>query len=156
MNKNDKIKYILNASRDFQQYLLTRTNNKSHPKPKHKPLLRDISGGQVHLIRTAQRMLRHRQDGLKLKELCDELGVTPASASSMVDRLVKKGILVRKQDPNDRRSIRIILSDKLQREFHHQDTMMNKNAEEIIRELDDEVIDKWQEVMEAVISEIIK
>jgi DNA-binding MarR family transcriptional regulator len=41
----------------------------------------------------------------------DELGITTAAASQLVDRLFQQGLLEREEDPEDRRTKRIALSD---------------------------------------------
>jgi DNA-binding MarR family transcriptional regulator len=42
----------------------------------------------------------------------DELGITTAAASQMVDRLVQQQLIVRTEDPQDRRFKKIELTDK--------------------------------------------
>jgi DNA-binding MarR family transcriptional regulator len=47
-----------------------------------------------------------------LNNLADAIGVTPATATRMCDRLVNKELIVRRSDNDDRRTIRIELSAK--------------------------------------------
>jgi len=47
-----------------------------------------------------------------VSDLGDELGVTNAAASQMLDRLVQQGLILRSEDPADRRRIRIELTAK--------------------------------------------
>lgn len=42
----------------------------------------------------------------------DRLGVTSAAASQMLDRLVQQGLIVRSEDPNDRRAKQIALTER--------------------------------------------
>lgn len=49
-----------------------------------------------------------------VSEVGDHLGVTNAAASQMVDRLVLGGYLTRAEDPNDRRSKQLALTEKAQ------------------------------------------
>ncbi|GAA0736492.1 MarR family transcriptional regulator [Dactylosporangium roseum] len=55
-------------------------------------------------------LLLSRQDGVAAQELTRHLGVTPATMSGIVDRLVTHGHVVRVEDPHDRRIRRIHLS----------------------------------------------
>ena len=45
-------------------------------------------------------------------ELGDHLGVTSAAASQMLERLVQQELILRSEDPSDRRVKRIFLTDK--------------------------------------------
>ena len=45
-------------------------------------------------------------------ELAEEMGITLPSATSLVDRLVKNGWVTREPDPNDRRIIRLGVTDQ--------------------------------------------
>lgn len=49
---------------------------------------------------------------IKLKDIADELGITPGGASQIVDNLVKKGMLKRCHSKDDRRVTDITLSKK--------------------------------------------
>ncbi|MGD8814105.1 MAG: MarR family transcriptional regulator [Anaerolineales bacterium] len=48
-------------------------------------------------------------------EIGEHLGVTSAAASQMLDRLVQQGLVLRSEDPDDRRAKRIVLTEKGQR-----------------------------------------
>ncbi len=54
--------------------------------------------------------ISHARAGVS--ELGDELGVTSAAASQMLDRLVQLGLVHRSEDPNDRRVKQLILTGK--------------------------------------------
>lgn len=47
-----------------------------------------------------------------VSDIGDNLGVTSAAASQMLERLVQQGLILREEDPNDRRVRCIILTDK--------------------------------------------
>lgn len=51
-------------------------------------------------------------------ELGDHLGVTSAAASQMLERLVKQELILRTEDPSDRRVKQIYLTDKGLRVLH--------------------------------------
>lgn len=53
-----------------------------------------------------------RQGSSGVSGLGEHLGVTSAAASQLLDRLVHQGLILRTEDPNDRRSKQIILTDK--------------------------------------------
>lgn len=45
-------------------------------------------------------------------DLGDHLGVTSAASSQMLERLVQQGLILRTEDPNDRRVKQIVLTEK--------------------------------------------
>jgi DNA-binding MarR family transcriptional regulator len=56
-------------------------------------------------------MVVHAQQPITVKALAEELGVSAASASGMVDRLVELGALRREQSTVDRRQVAITVSE---------------------------------------------
>ncbi len=59
---------------------------------------------------------RHPQ-GLRMKVLSSYLMVTGGNVTAVTDQLVKEGLVMRSEDPDDRRSFRVSLTDKGKREF---------------------------------------
>lgn len=57
-------------------------------------------------------LLIYRAGCTNIHCLADHLGVTKAAVSQMVDRLVESGLISREEDPIDRRSKLICLSEK--------------------------------------------
>ncbi len=54
----------------------------------------------------------HHNPGACLFHVADHLGVTRPTASVIVDRLVRRGLLVRAEDPRERRRIALTLTPK--------------------------------------------
>jgi DNA-binding MarR family transcriptional regulator len=57
-------------------------------------------------------MLVHHQGVCGVTDIGDHLGITSAAASQMLERLVHQGIVVRSEDPHDRRVKQIGLTEK--------------------------------------------
>jgi DNA-binding MarR family transcriptional regulator len=51
-----------------------------------------------------------RTDGASLSAVADFIGVAAATASTMVDRLVRRGLVTREADPAERRRVRLHLT----------------------------------------------
>jgi DNA-binding MarR family transcriptional regulator len=47
-----------------------------------------------------------------VSDIGDELGITSAASSQMLERLVQQGLITRSEDPQDRRMKQIVLTDK--------------------------------------------
>ena len=71
---------------------------------------------QMHAIE----ILGH-QESLRMKELAQKLGVTTGTLTVMIDRLEQNGLISRRPNENDRRSIVVVLTKKGQKYFkeHH-------------------------------------
>jgi DNA-binding MarR family transcriptional regulator len=54
----------------------------------------------------------HRQGACGVAEVGDDLGVTSAAASQMLERLVHQNLISRSEDPRDRRGKQILLTSK--------------------------------------------
>jgi DNA-binding MarR family transcriptional regulator len=56
--------------------------------------------------------LIHRSGSSGVTDLGDHLGVTSSAASQMLERLVQQELVLRSEDPSDRRVKQIILTDR--------------------------------------------
>ena len=54
----------------------------------------------------------HSRGSSGVSDLGDDLGVTSSAASQMLERLVQQELILRSEDPSDRRVKQIILTDK--------------------------------------------
>jgi DNA-binding MarR family transcriptional regulator len=54
----------------------------------------------------------HRKGGCGVNDVGDNLGVTSAAASQMLERLVQQELVLRTEDPADRRAKQLVLTDK--------------------------------------------
>ncbi|MEJ5308271.1 MAG: MarR family transcriptional regulator [Anaerolineae bacterium] len=74
----------------------------------------------------------HRQGVCTVSDIGDELGITSAAASQMLERLVQQELVERTEDPNDRRVKQIALTDKatriIQENFRLQHTWLGELA----------------------------
>lgn len=66
----------------------------------------DLTQVQLSCIRFAH---LHPEPSVGL--IADGLGVSDAAAAKLIDRLVKKGLLIREEDPQDRRVLKIKLTE---------------------------------------------
>ena len=70
----------------------------------------DISLRENRILSLICMMTEEKPEGIALKELAAAMKLAPATVSELVDDLVNKDLLVRVQNPNDRRAIQISLS----------------------------------------------
>ncbi|HJV33276.1 MAG TPA: MarR family transcriptional regulator [Patescibacteria group bacterium] len=78
----------------------------------HERLQRSTSFDSASLARVAVLDLVRRNGETTMKDVAAYLCVTPPSATALADGAVAAGLLTRRQDPDDRRSVRLRLTPK--------------------------------------------
>jgi len=96
----------------FKEMLLSfRTLRQEHGHG-HEHHFDDHTFGRAHLDLFLR--LTKEKTGISVKDLAESLNVTSGAISQIVDVFVKKGFVNREEDPSDRRSQIIKLSDRAQ------------------------------------------
>ena len=70
-----------------------------------------------------------------MKEVADYFCITPPSVTSLIDSLVKSGVVKRVYDKNDRRAIRLFITSKGKKEFEKGINKINDNMRKVLRQL---------------------
>ncbi len=83
----------------------------------YKQLLVNMTFNQLRMIKIVYVLNREYPEGVTLKVLAESLSITPAAASEMVDALVRKGMLTREHNPQDRRAVAITLAPFSRKKF---------------------------------------
>ncbi len=91
-----------------------------------------------------------RRGEITITELAEYLGVSPPSASAMVDRLVEKGVLVRRQSTKDRRKVIVALTDEAARVVDGVEKHLLGAFVELVEMVGPETSAKWCEVLERI------
>ncbi|PIE62022.1 MAG: MarR family transcriptional regulator [Desulfobacterales bacterium] len=91
---------------------------------------------------------------IKMKDLAEKIGVTTGTLTVAVDRLEKKGVLLRKPHEKDRRAYLIELTDEGERYFalHHQFHI--KMTEELVSDLDTKEVAQLAGILEKILNKI--
>lgn len=76
-------------------------------------MLSSLTGSQLEVVR-----LVRIQPGISVTQLAQELKLAPNTVSSLVGRLVEKGMLLRRADEEDRRVARLELSPDIRSKVH--------------------------------------
>lgn len=66
----------------------------------------ELSGGQGRIL-----FVLWQQDGLTMTEISRQTSLAKNTLTVVIDGMVKKGIVLRHQNPNNRREVRIFLTD---------------------------------------------
>jgi DNA-binding MarR family transcriptional regulator len=101
----------------------------------------DLTFAQSNVLIAVQ-----EQGELSLKELADALHVSRPSASTMVERLVDMGMLMREQSKLDRREVRIRISETGQVHFRQMEEEILEYITELLTKLGPEYATQWCDV----------
>lgn len=105
----------------------------------------DLSLPQIHLVNVTR-----ERGQVTIKELSDLLGVSPPSASAMVERLVEKGILTREQSREDRRKVLVSVSPHAEDVLQNVEAAIFRSFVDLVEKVGPDTARKWCEVLEKV------
>jgi len=105
----------------------------------------DLSLPQIHAVNVTR-----ERGAVTVTELADMLGVSPPSASAMVDRLVEKGVFNREQSREDRRKVVVSVSPKALEQFDVIEKNILQSFIELVEGIGPETTRKWCEVLKRV------
>lgn len=105
----------------------------------------DLSISQLHVMRIVWEC-----GELTMSELADRMGVSPPSASAMVDRLVEKGIFSRRHSVEDRRKVVVQISPQAVEKAKAIEASIINLFVDLVRKIGPETAQKWCEVLESV------
>jgi len=96
----------------------------------------------------------HRRDNTNIKEIADNLNVTSSAATQLVDGLVKNGYLKRLSDENDRRAIKLILTEKTKKQAAEIKTKFRQKFASMFEVLNDKELAEYYKLNRKIISNL--
>ena len=92
---------------------------------------------------------------INIKDLANLLDTTSSAVTQIVDGLVNKGLLLRKRNSDDRRTLKIELSEKFKNQFESIKNKSFKTLSLIFSVLDDDELLKYCELNDKIASKIL-
>ena len=83
----------------------------------------EITHSQMAVFRILQ-----KNKNINIKDIAAMLGITSSGTTQIVNELVKKGFILRKRDPDDRRTVNLTFSEKATHQF---DLIKNEGFKEL-------------------------
>ncbi|MCP4022024.1 MAG: MarR family transcriptional regulator [Desulfobacteraceae bacterium] len=140
----EQAKFIFSSIKYLRDKMFAKHHGQSMTK-EERLILKDMSISQFHTI-----MAIRRKGKVSLKELSQMLQISPPSASSMVNRLVEKGVVKRHQSSKDRRKIEISLTQKALLRHERVEKAMFASFVDLIEKLGPDTTEKWCQVIEEI------
>ena len=122
--------------------LLARKYSRKMKAEGAKPMCADLTFPQSNVLL----VLKEEGGEMTIKDLASALGVSPPSASAMVDRLVEMGMLIREQSRIDRREVRVRLSEMGAETFAIMEEEILQVIVGLLKELGPDYSRQWCEV----------
>jgi DNA-binding MarR family transcriptional regulator len=91
-----------------------------------------------------------RRPGISVRVVAAELGLMPNTASTLVSKLVAKGLLIRTVDETDRRACQLRLAEPTQQLVDASRAARRALMSDVLAELDDEQIDSLTKGLEVL------
>ncbi len=108
---------------------------REHGSPGVESNIANMTFNQLRMIKFVYTLNREYPEGVTLKILAESLSITPAAASEMVDALVRKDLLKRDHNPQDRRAVAITLSPTIKRRFQDGERLFDQLANDFLATL---------------------
>lgn len=100
--------------------------------------LRGLTLNQHTALEKIVTLTKTHPEGVTLREFAEDMQASPSSSSVMVDSLVNRGLIERVQNPEDRRTVLIRLSDKGLKIFSEHRNLVSKGLEDLLSKLSPE------------------
>ncbi len=105
----------------------------------------ELSAPQMNMI-----MMIRVREAVSVTELAALLAVSPPSVSTMVDRLVERGLLTRTPSDQDRRKVEIRVTPEASEDIAQVEEMILGSFVELVEEVGPETTQKWCEVLQQI------
>lgn len=109
--------------------------------------LMTLTVSQSRLLRAVWRLTRNSRQGIMLRDLAQQLGLSSSAVSVMVENLVQRGYLDRENASDDRRKVWIRISRKGQDYQKATAEFFRLKLEEFFQECDPEKLDCFEEIL---------
>ncbi len=97
-------------------------------------------------------MILWEQDGLQASKLGKKAGLEPSSMTGMIDRMERDGLIERQSDPDDRRALRIFLTEN----GRTAQTIITKVVDEALTSMFKGISDQEMETTKKVLKKFIE
>ena len=116
-----------------------------HLRPQHKPEELELTLGQLECLHAISRL-----EAPSMSDLSRELDLPPSSVTGIVDRLVTAGKVERRSDPDDRRVVRVVLTDRGRSDRNRHRRLRRKRLGGLLEKLTEEELNALREALELV------
>ncbi len=114
---------------------------------KHKD---DLTEGLLTLPQFLALDLIDREEGMKMKDIAQQLNISLPAATGMMDRLYHYGMIKREADTNDRRIVKIVLTDKGRKTLNNTRDARRKAIEDVFGKLSQKEREEYLNILRKI------
>jgi len=147
MQENESLRlarYIITHGKVIQDKII-RLHTLQLGRGRYKSMYKDITVSQLQTIISI-----YNHGEVSMTQLSALTGVSPPSASAMVDRLVEKGILMREHSARDRRKVMVRILPKAVKGIQQIETGILRSFADLVENIGYETAEQWCEVLEKI------
>ena len=147
MQENESLRlarYIITHGKVIQDKII-RLHTLQLGQGRYKSMYKDITVSQLQTIISI-----YNHGEVSMTQLSTLTGVSPPSASVMVDRLVEKGILVRERSARDRRKVMVKISPQAVKGIQQIETGILQSFANLVENIGYETAEQWCEVLDKI------
>jgi len=126
-------------------YKLSRVMRKVHRYYERKLSLYGITPSQFYVLSAVW-----EKDGVKFKDLAKSLEMDGSTLTSILDRLERQDLLERRDDPEDRRSLLVFLTEKAKQNIDEITCLAETLNQEIKEHFSDEEFATFERVLDKI------
>ena len=132
---------------DFMLYHMHRVHVKEADRG-HLQVILGLSVRQLDSLRALNYLLGdNRTEGIPLKRLAQQMWMSEPAASLLVDKMVKKGFFIRTENPKDRRSVCIRLSEEGEANYKMLADGLRVRWQNLFSRLPEEDVENFQRII---------
>ncbi len=105
----------------------------SHLRPRHRPEEMGLTLGQLDCLHAISRL-----EAPSMSDLSHELELPPSSVTGIVDKLVEAGKVRRESDADDRRVVRVVITEQGREDRDRHRRMRRQRLRELLESLEDD------------------
>jgi len=147
MQENESLRlarYIITHGKVIQDKII-RLHTLQLGQGRYKSMYKDITVSQLQTIISI-----YNHGEVSMTQLSALTGVSPPSASAMVDRLVEKGILIREHSARDRRKVMVRILPKAVKGIQKIETGILQSFANLVENIGYETAEQWCEVLDKI------
>lgn len=143
-NAKEKVELIMETDGLLKDYLYLVVLKQIKARIKDKKF-NSLNANQIHAA-----LLLKTLAPCTLKEFSLSLRLSKASASALVERMVRNGVIVRKVSTDDRREVQLSIAADFEQHLNDVSGELSKWFEGLAQEMKPELFEKWYEAMTSI------